>query len=272
MKKIKKELYSIQNYKKAFAFALKAHGTQTTPNGLPYSFHIVNVANEVINSLFFHKLSYDEANIAIACALLHDVEEDTNYKINSYDLDIDNFDEIKAGVEVLTKNETLPSKQEQMKDSLERLKKMPDCIQIVKLADRITNLDPAPPFWNRAKREAYVDEAKMILEALKNSNSYLAQKLQEKIDTYQVEYKDDFLVFYTLEDKYLILDKSHKNYLTTFKAINRLNKKIKFFKEFRNVSKKDIQNFKDKIDLDKFISQVDSDDKRLKKIDKKVVL
>jgi len=181
-----KELYSTDIYKTALAFALKAHGEQKTPDGLPYSFHIVSVANEIINSLSLYRISYDEANVAVACALLHDVVEDTNYKINRYDLNIENFKEIKAGVEALTKDKNLP-KEKQLQDSLERLEEMPYCIQMVKLADRITNLAPAPLFWNKAKREAYKDEAKMILEALKNSNPYLAKKLQEKIKNYQVE-------------------------------------------------------------------------------------
>jgi (p)ppGpp synthase/HD superfamily hydrolase len=49
-----------------------------------------------------------------------------------------------SGVAALTKDETLPSKQEQMIDSLKRLKFEPKCVQMVKLADRITNLAPAP--------------------------------------------------------------------------------------------------------------------------------
>jgi len=267
-----KELYSTKIYKEALAFALKAHKTQTTPNNLPYSFHIVSVANEIINSLSRHHISYDEANIAITCALLHDVNEDTDTKVSKQTLELENIETITAGVAALTKDDTLPTKQEQMKDSLNRLKKMPACVQMVKLADRITNLDPAPPFWNKKKREAYVDEAKTILTALKDSNPYLAKKLQEKIDNYKIEYGDDFLVFYTKENNYLILDKSHENYLKTFKAINRLNKKIEFFKGFTNVSKKDIQNFRDKISLDAFTSQVESSDERLKKIDIKVIL
>lgn len=172
-------MYSIDDYKEAFSFALQAHKTQQTPNGLPYSFHIVSVANEIINSLFFHKISYEEANIAIACALLHDVEEDTPYKVDKHLLVLDNIDVISKGVKALTKDTNLP-KQEQLKDSLERLKQQPCCVQMVKLADRITNLDPAPLFWNRAKREAYVKEAKMILEYLKNSNLYLADKLKKQ--------------------------------------------------------------------------------------------
>ena len=228
-----KELYSTKEYKNILAFALKAHKEQKTPEGLPYSFHIVSVANEIINSLFINRISYDEANVAIACALLHDVNEDTDESVSEYTLPfgVPNSKTIQDGVSALTKDETLGSKQIQMKDSLERLQEMPYCVQMVKLADRITNLAPAPLFWNKTKRQEYVNEAIKILEALKDSNEYLANKLQSKIDNYlvskvlnkfDIKQDDDYMVFYA-EEKQLILDKNHKNYLKTFKALNRLN-------------------------------------------------
>ena len=215
------ELFNVDIYKKALAFALKAHKEQTTPEGLPYSFHIVNVATEVMNSLSQHTISYDEANVALCCALLHDVNEDTNTRVTD-DFSLENIQSVVAGVGALTKDTTLPTKQEQMQDSLNRLLEQPKCVQMVKLADRITNLAPAPDFWNRAKRKAYVGEAETILEALRDSNPYLANKLQNKIDNYEVEKDDNFLTFYN-NDKQLTLDKNHLKYLKTFKAINRLN-------------------------------------------------
>ena len=232
-----KELYSTKIYKDILAFALKAHKEQKTPEGLPYSFHIVSVANEIINSLSMNPISYDEANVAIACALLHDVNEDTDEEVSKYTIEFptNNVDVVVSGVFALTKDTSLPSKQEQMKDSLERLKQMPKCVQMVKLADRITNLAPAPAFWNKSKRKAYVDEAKLILKELGSSNEYLAKKLQSKIESYEVDVvmgsmgmkiADNYLVFFA-DEKQLILNKTHKNYLKTFKAINRLNEYIK---------------------------------------------
>ena len=221
-----KALYSTQNYKDTLAFALRAHGEQKTPEGLPYAFHIVSVANEIINSLSIHHISYKEANIAIACALLHDVNEDTQERVSSSNLNIESVDSVVSGVEALTKDETLSTKQEQMQDSLKRLQKEPKCVQMVKLADRITNLAPAPLFWNRAKRKSYVEEARVIYDALKDSNRYLAQKLQYKIDNYQIDMQDNYLIFFT-EEKQLILDKNQPKYLKTFKAINRLSEYVK---------------------------------------------
>ncbi|WP_457749131.1 HD domain-containing protein [Sulfurimonas sp.] len=229
------ELYSTAVYKNALAFALKAHGEQKTPDGLPYAFHIVSVANEIINSLSMHKIPYDEANVAISCALLHDVHEDTQERVSKYTVKLPHIDSIVWGVEALTKDTSLPNKVKQMSKSLKALQNQPKCVQMVKLADRITNLAPAPLFWNRAKRKAYVEEAKQILKALSGANLYLEQKLQNKIENYNIDrvldsdgfpMKDDFLVFFVGEQQ-LVLDKNHKKYLKTFKALNRLSEYVK---------------------------------------------
>ena len=261
-----KELYSTKIYKDTLAFALKAHKEQKTPDGLPYSFHIVSVANEIINSLSMHRVSYDEANVAITCALLHDVYEDTDEKVSKYTIEFpsQNVDVVTMGVAALTKDETLPSKQKQMKDSLTRLKRMPNCVQMVKLADRITNLDPAPLFWNKAKRESYVKEAKMIHEALKDSNPYLAEKLQNKIDSYVTDYvhdlfgmrMDDEYVRFMTAEKQFILNKKHDKYLQTFKAVNRLNEyllktyDLELFSRWRNTDEFLLKRYNSRVGID----------------------
>jgi hypothetical protein len=274
-----KELYSTRMYKEILALALKAHKEQKTPDGLPYSFHIVSVANEIVNSLYMNRISYDEANVAIACALLHDVNEDTDEGITQYTLPLGtpNSKTIADGVSALTKDETLGGKQIQMKDSLDRLKQMPYCVQMVKLADRITNLAPAPLFWNKAKRQEYLSEAKKIYEALKDSNQYLANKLKYKIDNYlvakvlskfDIEQDDDYIVFYS-EDLQLILNKNHKGYLKTFKAINRLNDyifkayNIRLFKrkycdyDWENREKEDITKYTSRVGIEYIIKTLD---------------
>lgn len=263
-----KELYSTAVYKQALAFALKAHGEQKTPDGLPYAFHIVSVANEIINSLSMHKIPYDEANIAIACALLHDVHEDTQDRVSKYTVKLPHIDSVVSGVEALTKDTTLANKSEQMSRSLKALQKQPECIQMVKLADRITNLAPAPLFWNKAKRKGYEEEAKQILKALKGANSYLEQKLQNKIENYNVDSIDDsfgfpredkFLVFFT-EEQQLVLDKNHKKYLKTFKAINRLNIYVKkkydltLFASWRNRAELTLTEKKDRLSIDYIVT------------------
>lgn len=178
------ELFSTAVYKNALAFALKAHGEQKTPNGLPYSFHITSVALEIINSLSQHHISYDEANVAIACALLHDVQEDTDTRMGKNSLDIPDTQIVLQGLWALTKDKKLPTKEEQMQESLARLRTQPKCVQMVKLADRITNLATVPDYWNEEKRKVYVQEAQMILETLRGCNPYLEERLQSRIDNY----------------------------------------------------------------------------------------
>jgi GTP diphosphokinase / guanosine-3',5'-bis(diphosphate) 3'-diphosphatase len=226
------ELFSTAVYKNALAFALKAHGEQKTPEGLPYSFHIASVALEVIGSLSMHRISHDEANVAIACALLHDVLEDTDTTIGTSSIDIPDMQIVLQGLWALTKDKKLPTKGEQMQESLNRLRAQPRCVQMVKLADRITNLAPAPDYWNEEKRKNYAQEAQMILDALRGCNPYLEERLQSRIDNYEIIKNDRFLVFYGrmgdnhTEKVQLVMDKSHPKYLKTFKALKKLNEYV----------------------------------------------
>lgn len=180
-----KELFSVEFFKENLAFALRAHGEQKTPHGLPYVMHLLSVASEVINALGVESLSFDENNVAIACALLHDVNEDTQTKITKESALAGHREVIAKGVMALTKDKTLPSKEAQMKDSLERLKQRQNCVAMVKLADRISNLELPPKHWDDEKKRKYLDEARLILRELGYANLYLANKLHEKIDAYR---------------------------------------------------------------------------------------
>ena len=184
-KPICQELFSMDSYKKHLSIALRAHGEQKTPHGLPYSFHIVSVATEVICALPNEDLSQEEANIAIACALLHDVLEDTNYDLFSHELDF----MIIEGVKALTKDKNLSSKEEQMSDSIARLQKLPKYIQMVKLADRITNLGVPPSHWSKEKMQKYENEARLICSELKSPNGRLNTKLENMINDYKKYYE-----------------------------------------------------------------------------------
>lgn len=181
-----KELFSVEFFKENLSFALMAHGEQKTPHGLPYSMHLLSVASEIINALFVEPLSFDENNVAIACALLHDVNEDTSTNITKETHLAGNAEVIAKGVAALTKDKSLPSKEAQMRDSLERLKKRQNCVAMVKLADRITNLGIPPKHWDDAKKRKYLEEAKLILQELGYAHHYLATKLQEKIEAYSL--------------------------------------------------------------------------------------
>lgn len=176
-------MFSQENYIEVLNFAALAHGEQKTPKGLPYIAHITCVAMEVINACEKSQLEQNKTDLAISCALLHDVIEDTNI---TYDEIYVKFgDKIANGVEALTKDKNKSTKQEQMKDSLERLLVQPYEIQMVKLADRITNLGIPPKHWDSEKMKKYQEEASLILSCLKNSNIYLAKRLEEKIEEYK---------------------------------------------------------------------------------------
>ncbi len=175
-------MFSQENYIEVLNFAAIAHGEQKTPKGLPYLAHITCVAMEVINACEKSKFDEEKTNIAISCALLHDVIEDAN--ITYDELYVKFGEKVANGVEALTKDKTLASKQEQMKDSIERLLAQPYEVQMVKLADRITNLGIPPKHWDNEKIKKYQKEAGFILSCLGNSNIYLARRLKEKIENY----------------------------------------------------------------------------------------
>ena len=104
-------MFCQENYKEILNYAAIAHGEQKTPQGLPYLVHITCVAMEVINACEKSKLEEKKSDFAISCALLHDVIEDTN--ITYDDLYVKFGYEIADGVEALSKNKSLNSKQEQ---------------------------------------------------------------------------------------------------------------------------------------------------------------
>jgi (p)ppGpp synthase/HD superfamily hydrolase len=67
--------FSPETYRRALTFAAKAHGDQKTPTGFPYLWHVSNVTMELLRALTAEP-GHDE-DLAVACALLHDVLEDT---------------------------------------------------------------------------------------------------------------------------------------------------------------------------------------------------
>ncbi len=169
-------------YIQAWNFASVAHEGQFVPSSnKPYINHIGLVAMEVM--IAAGKEQTEDTTLAVVCALLHDTIEDTSV---SYSDIVDVFGAaIADGVMALTKDKSLPTKQEQMLDSLCRIKQQPSEISMVKLADRITNLQPPPSHWNKIKIENYRLEAELILKELGSSNELLALRLANKIDNYR---------------------------------------------------------------------------------------
>ncbi|MBB1194112.1 bifunctional (p)ppGpp synthetase/guanosine-3',5'-bis(diphosphate) 3'-pyrophosphohydrolase [Flavobacterium sp. SOK18b] len=158
----------------------QTYGGQNLGEKIEYINHIGSVVFEIINA---SKNTLDfNLTLAIKCALLHDTLEDTNYKSNS--LEDEYGKQVLEGVSALTKNSTL-EKELQMTDSLNRILLQPKEVWAVKMADRICNLYAPPYYWDKSKKEKYLEEAKIIYEHLKTGNEYLAKRLLSKIKEYK---------------------------------------------------------------------------------------
>jgi (p)ppGpp synthase/HD superfamily hydrolase len=173
--------FSPELYGRALRFAAGAHGEQRVPGTEhPYVVHVCTVAAEVIAALEVEPRH--DRDLAVACALLHDVVEDTKVGLDVVERDFGA--QVAAGVAALTKNASLP-KEQRMSDSLERIRRQPAEVWMVKLADRITNLQPPPPHWSQEKCHAYRCEAEVILKELGKASRTLAGRLRQRIADYR---------------------------------------------------------------------------------------
>lgn len=168
------------SYIKAYKFAANAHRGQTVPGtDIPYIMHLSFVCMEVIAAL--NSEPGRNENLAVQCALLHDVIEDADIP---YQHVMDEFGSAVAdGVLALSKDKKI-EKHLQMADSLQRIRRQPPEIWMVKLADRITNLQPPPSDWSKEKIERYKAEAVEILSVLGEASNFLSSRLREKINVY----------------------------------------------------------------------------------------
>lgn len=173
--------WSQETYIRAYRFAAQAHLGQTYPGTeLPYLLHVGLVCMEILAALQVERER--DGDLALQCALLHDTIEDTAV---TYEQVRDEFGlAVADGVLALTKNEKL-EKSLQMSDSLRRIREQPREIGMVKLADRITNLQQPPHYWTPDKIARYRQEAREIYAAAHESSPFLAARLAQKIEDYQ---------------------------------------------------------------------------------------
>ena len=170
-------------YQKTLRYAAEKHALlqQTLPDSIiPYYVHVSNVAMEILVA-GTHSKDFD-TEFAIQVALLHDVLEDT--AVTAEELERAFGTAVTTGVQALTKNTDLPH-EEQMMDSLLRIKNCVPEVRAVKLADRITNLQEPPLSWTTEKKQNYLLEADLILEELRSTNEYLEKRLALKISAYK---------------------------------------------------------------------------------------
>lgn len=168
-------------YQKAMKFAGEHHYAQKVPGTKAnYLLHISNVAMEILMA-FANDRNFD-VDFALQVAILHDTIEDTSA---GYDQLAAEFGEkVAEAVQALTKDNGIASRREKMEDSLRRINLLQKEVGMVKLADRITNLQQPPDSWSGEKIADYQAEAEVISEALQGKNEYLNQRLDQKIREY----------------------------------------------------------------------------------------
>jgi (p)ppGpp synthase/HD superfamily hydrolase len=172
--------WSQESYARAYRFAAHAHLGQKYPGtDLPYVVHVSLVSMEVIAALCVERDR--NGDLAVQCALLHDVIEDTDVTVEQ--LRAAFGERVTNGVLALSKDSALP-KAGQMADSLSRIRQQPHEVWLVKLADRIANLAAPPHYWTMERRSRYREEAVAIHTALHPASAYLGERLFNKIDAY----------------------------------------------------------------------------------------
>ncbi|MAT41860.1 MAG: phosphohydrolase [Anaerolineaceae bacterium] len=167
-------------YDRALRYAANAHhGQKFRRTELPYLIHPTLACMEVIAALA--EEDHHDGNLAVQCALLHDVLEDTH--IFYEDLQKQFGTDVADGVLALSKDKSLPES-EQMADSLLRIQKQPSAVWIVKLGDRISNLSEPPEWWTTEKKVNYQESARQIYDALHTASPFMARRMKDKITAY----------------------------------------------------------------------------------------
>lgn len=169
-------------YQKAIKFAGEKHKNDTVPGtNSNYLLHVSNVAMEIL--MAYAETKNFDIDFALQLALLHDTIEDTDADFNEIKNEFNQ--RVAIGVQALTKNDEISSKEERMIDSLNRINTLEKEVGMVKLADRITNLQVPPNTWDKDKIRFYHKEAQVLELMLQNKNTYLNNRLKQKIEDYK---------------------------------------------------------------------------------------
>jgi|GEM_PF-365930 len=180
-------MFSIEKYNTALRFAGQWHKGQLIPGAdISYLLHLSMVAQCALRGALAEK--HIDVDLVLQAALLHDVLEDTDCSYQEVETHFGRA--VAQGVLALSKTSERDgvalSKEQQMDDSLHRIKQQPKEIAMVKLADRISNLGRPPYHWFHRDRkiEAYCAEAQKIGTELGWSSSFLLQMLEQRVATY----------------------------------------------------------------------------------------
>lgn len=120
------------------------------------------------------------ARETLQIAVLHDTLEDTATSPEELRQQFGEF--VCAGVQALSKRVGDGPKRS-LDDYLQALAEGPAQYALVKLCDRITNLQPPPQTWNQDKIANYHQESQLILARLGHAHAATARRLREKSST-----------------------------------------------------------------------------------------
>lgn len=161
---------------RATNFAAQKHRGQTRKDavGTPYINHPIALTELLVN---IGKVT--DRNV-LAAALLHDTVEDTDATLEEIE---ENFGEIICGiVREVTDDKSLPSP-ERKRLQIENAGKISFEAKLVKLADKISNLQDMiarPPVnWSLQRRQEYFEWAKAVIDNLRGTNEALEKLFDE---------------------------------------------------------------------------------------------
>jgi len=160
---------------RAACFAAEKHAGQRRKGGAaePYVNHLLEVGYLVADSLD----TPDEP--LVMAALLHDTLEDTD---TTYEELVEKFGEdIASLVAEVTDDKSLP-KAERKRLQIEHAHVCSARAQVIKLADKISNLrsmlHSPPAGWDEARKLEYVEWARQVVAALPAPNSKLRDEFE----------------------------------------------------------------------------------------------
>jgi (p)ppGpp synthase/HD superfamily hydrolase len=136
----------------AVAFAARWHGDQTRPAGEPYLEHLLEATRVLVEGVGVTDVD------VLRAAVLHDVVEDTARTLDEVR---EHFgDRVATLVDWVTKPPRPEgwSREEARAAYLDRLRSAPDDAILVKLADRLSNVQRLDTHPRPEKRRAYYDE------------------------------------------------------------------------------------------------------------------
>ena len=160
-------------YTKAIKWATKAHKEQMYDD-LPYVYHLMSV-DEVLTRFGFSIADYLDLHIASLC---HDVVEDHKAKLSEV---IENFGEnVGRLVDYVTDEKGL-NRKERHEKTYPILAKSEDAV-IVKLCDRIANVEYGLSTGNAKQFKKYLREYKFFRDTLKNKEHSRTKMLWKHLD------------------------------------------------------------------------------------------